>query len=76
MAPSNFMKKCAPRSTANKKQKEKLVFPVAPDFVPKPPRIDPQAMLRRIEENMLRRKQRPGEAERRAAEKIPVEFVL
>ncbi len=33
-------------------------------------------MLRRIEENMPWRNQRPGEAERRLAEKVDVEFVL
>jgi len=33
-------------------------------------------MLRRIEENMPWRNRRSGEAERRLAEKIPVEFVL
>lgn len=33
-------------------------------------------MLKRIAENMPLRKNRPGEAARRAAEKIPVEFVL
>jgi hypothetical protein len=53
-----------------------LEFPVAPDFVSHPPRIELQAMLRRIEENMPCRNQRPGEAERRLAEKILVEFVL
>ena len=53
-----------------------LEFPVAPDFVSRPATVDPQAMLRRIAENMQRRKLRPGDAERRAAEKIPVEFVL
>jgi hypothetical protein len=70
------MKKCAPRSTKNKKPTKTLEFPVAPDFVSRPATVDPQAMLRRIAENMQRRKLRPGEAERRAAEKIPVEFVL
>jgi hypothetical protein len=39
-------------------------------------KIDPQAMLERIAENMPERKNRPGEAARRAAEKINVEFVL
>ncbi len=53
-----------------------LEFPVAPDFVSRPPRIELQAMLRRIEEDMPWRNQRPGEAERRLAEKIRVEFVL
>ena len=53
-----------------------LELPVDPDFVSLPPRIDPQLMLRRIEENMPWRSTRPGEKERRLAEKIPVEFVL
>jgi hypothetical protein len=53
-----------------------LEFPVAPDFISRPPRVELQTMLRRIEENMPWRNQRPGEAKRRLAEKIPVEFVL
>jgi hypothetical protein len=53
-----------------------LEFPVAPGFISRPSRIELQAMLRRIEENLPMRNQRPGEAERRLAEKIPVEFVL
>jgi hypothetical protein len=53
-----------------------LEFPVAPDFASHPPRVELQTMLRRIEENMPWRNGRPGEAERRLAEKIPVEFVL
>ena len=53
-----------------------LDFPVAPDFDPQPPRIDPQAMLRRIGETMPWRSTRYGEPERRLAEKIAVKFVL
>ena len=53
-----------------------LEFPVASGFVSRPPQVELQAMLRRIEENMPWRNRRPGEAERRLAEKIPVEFVL
>jgi len=53
-----------------------LELPVAPEFDSRPPRIDPQAMLRRIEETMPWRSTRPGEQERRLAEKIAVEFVL
>lgn len=53
-----------------------LQFPVAPDFVSRPPRLDPQVMLRRIEETMPWRSTRPGERERRFATKIDVEFVL
>lgn len=53
-----------------------LDLPVDRAFVSDPPRIDPQVMLRRIAENMTWRNNRPGETERRAAEKISVEFVL
>jgi hypothetical protein len=53
-----------------------LEFPIAPDFVSVPPRIELQAMLRRIEENMPWRSTRPGEQERRLADKVNVEFVL
>jgi hypothetical protein len=53
-----------------------LEFPVAPDFISRPPKIDPQAMLRRIAENISWRNSRPGERERRLAEKISTEFVL
>ena len=31
---------------------EKLEFPVDPDFLSLPPRLDPQVMLRRLEETM------------------------
>jgi hypothetical protein len=55
---------------------ERLEFPIEPDFISYPPRIELQAMLRRIEENMPWRNSRPGEAERRLAETIPEEFVL
>ena len=53
-----------------------LEFPVAPDFVSRPPRVELHVMLKRIEENMPWRNSRPGEAERRLSEKIPVEFIL
>jgi len=53
-----------------------LELPVDAEFVSEPPRLDPQAMLRRIEETMPWRSTRPGERERRLAEKISVEFVL
>lgn len=53
-----------------------LEFPVAPDFLSLPPRIEPQAMLRRIEETMPWRSTRPGERERRFASRIQVEFTL
>jgi len=53
-----------------------LEFPVSAHFVSRPPRVELQAMLKRIEENMPWRNSRPGEAERRLAEKVSVEFVL
>lgn len=53
-----------------------LELPVAPDFVSRPPRIDPQAMLHRIEETMPWRSTRPGERERRAEQVVTKEFVL
>ena len=53
-----------------------LEFPIAPDFCSHPPKVELSAMLRCIEENMPWRNQRPGEAQRRLAEKIPEEFVL
>jgi hypothetical protein len=53
-----------------------LDFPVAADFISLPPQLSPQIMLRRIAETMPWRSTRPGEEERRLAEKIPVEFVL
>jgi len=55
---------------------EKLEFPVDPDFVSLPPRLDPQVMLRRLEETMPWRSTRPGEEERRLMTKVNVEFVL
>jgi hypothetical protein len=73
------MKKYPTHSPANDALKETpaaLDFPVAPDFVSRPPRIDPQVMLQRIADTMPWRNKRPGETERRLAEKIPVEFVL
>jgi hypothetical protein len=65
-----------PANDALKETPGTLEFPVVPDFVSRPPRIDPQVMLRRIEETMVWRNKRPGEKERRLAEKISVEFVL
>jgi hypothetical protein len=53
-----------------------LEFPVASHFVSRPPRIEPAIMLQRIAETMPWRSQRPGEAERRLAQKVAVEFVL
>ena len=67
--PANEVLRDAPSSGA-------LEFTPAPDFAVRPPKIKLQAMLRHIEENMPWRNSRPGEAERRLAEKIPVEFVL
>ncbi len=53
-----------------------LDLPVAPEFVSRPPRLDPQVMLERCARAMPWRNARPGERERRRAEKIEVEFVL
>jgi hypothetical protein len=55
---------------------ENLEFPVAPDFLALPPRLDTQTMLGRLEETMPWRSTRPGETERRLAMKVNVEFVL
>jgi len=68
------MKKCPPRSTKN--DEVALEFPAAPDFAGQAPRINPEVMLERIAQTMALRKRPPGEDARRAAEKIPVEFVL
>lgn len=57
-------------------QAAELELPVAPDFVSMPPQIELAVMLRRIAETMPWRRTRPGEAERRLAEKISAEFVL
>ena len=65
-----------PSPDALKETPDMLEFPVAPDFVSRPPRIDPQVMLQRIAETMPWRSQRPGEVERRLANKVAVEFVL
>ena len=53
-----------------------LEFPIDRDFLSLPPRLDLQLMLRRLEETMPWRSSRPGEADRRLAEKVDVEFVL
>ena len=66
----------SPSNDALKETPDTLDFPIAPDFVSRPPRIDPQVMLQRIAETMPWRNQRLGETERRLAQKIPVEFVL
>jgi len=59
-----------------RRQPADLELPVSPDFTSRPPRIDPQAMLKRCAETMAWRNSRPGERERRLADKIDVEFVL
>ncbi len=53
-----------------------LEFPVDPDFVSRPPRLDPQVALRLCAETMPWLNARPGQRERRLAEKILEEFVL
>ena len=70
------MKKNPDPTTTTDELSALLEFLVAPDFIAQPPLVDRQAMFRRIEDNMPWRNSRPGEAERRLAEKIPVEFVL
>jgi len=49
---------------------------VDPDFLSLPPCLDPQVMLRRLEETMPWRSTRPGEQDRRLLTKVDVEFVL
>jgi hypothetical protein len=71
----------APAKSGEKQLKEvpplaDLEFPIAADFISRSPRISPQVMLRRIEETMPWRNQRPGAKEQRLAEKIAAEFVL
>jgi hypothetical protein len=53
-----------------------LEFPVSPDFVSLPPRLELGVMLARLEETMPWRSTRPGVEQQRLAEKIPVGFVL
>ena len=53
-----------------------LEFPIAPGFISRPPRLDPQVILHRCAKNLSWRCSRPGARERRLAEKIPVQFVL
>ena len=53
-----------------------LEFPIDPDFISRPLRVEPKAMLERIAETLPWRSSRPGEAERRLAAKVDVEFVL
>jgi hypothetical protein len=53
-----------------------LQFPIDSDFLSVPPRLDPQVMLRRLEETMPWRSTRAGEEERRLRTKVNVEFVL
>jgi hypothetical protein len=55
---------------------EELELPVDREFLSLPPRLEPQVMLRRLEETMPWRSTRPGEQERRLAGKVDVEFVL
>jgi hypothetical protein len=71
------MKKYPDRSAeADELRAAPLELPIAHDFVSRPPKVELQTMLKRIEENMPWRNSRPGEAERRLAEKIPIEFIL
>jgi hypothetical protein len=61
---------------ADKLEDAPLEFPVAANLNTRPAQVEFHAMLKRIEENMPWRNRRPGEAQRRLEEKIPVEFVL
>jgi len=82
MALLKYMKKYHPAQGKNSsepedpKPEEKLEFPIDPEFLSLPPRLDPQVMLRRLEETMPWRSTRSGEQERRLMTKIDVEFVL
>jgi hypothetical protein len=79
MAHKTFMKKYpghSPKPNEMRDTPAALELPVARDFISHPPRVELEAMLKRIEENLPWRNSRPGEAERRLKEKIPVEFVL
>jgi hypothetical protein len=67
-------KSSAPVPTSSSPE-DKLDLPVA-DFDSRPPRLDPQVMLARCQENMPWRNAQPRAKQRRLAEKIPVEFVL
>ena len=55
---------------------EHLEFPIDPGFISSPPRLNAQVMMRRLEETMPWRSNRPGEQERRLAAKVDVEFIL
>jgi hypothetical protein len=80
-ARKKFMKKYPSHSPTTDELKDApwpdvLELPVEPGFVSRPLRVDMQTMLKRNEEHLAWRNSRPGEAERRLAEKISVEFVL
>lgn len=66
----------APENESKLHDAANLEFPVSPDFISRPPRIDPKIMLQRVEENMPWRSTWPGEQERRLARNVNVEFVL
>ena len=66
----------SPPADVLKETPDTLEFPIAQQFASRPPQIDPQVMLQRIAETMPWRSQRPGEQERRLAQKISAEFVL
>lgn len=74
-------KSSAPAPGLSERQREpgaslELEFPVAPEFISRPPRLDPQVMLKRCAETMPWRSSQPEERARRLAEAVPVEFVL
>ena len=82
MAAKNCVKKYLTSAPTNSFQLNEaacaadLDFPIAADFVSHPPSLDPQLMLRRIEETMRWRSTRPQERERRLTGKVDIEFVL
>ena len=53
-----------------------LQFPIAPDFISRPPRLDWDAIVRRCEESLAFKRRQPGFEERRLASKVTEEFVL
>jgi hypothetical protein len=53
-----------------------LEFPIAPEFISKPPRLPWRVIYERSLERLHLKTSQPDFHERRAAEKIDVEFVL
>lgn len=79
MALSNGMKKCKKPASDQKPSEAdlpELEFPVEPEFVSQMIPLDPEAILRRSEENLERRVADLDFARKRAEEKVDVEFQL